>query len=219
MHTTNPAGLALLVRGTDLPSRLQSWLPDVPVACAATAAELATLLRDPRWRAVAIEASALDDRAEELLARLAALFPDVPLIAIGSSGDARRLEPLVASGCLQRFLRQPLGRKRTRACLESMLARPDCAARTPSTRVPHGAGESGNARDGTLPRAAAPDFALPRAFARGPHVELTRGARRALVALAALAALVGLAAAVASGSGASTRSAAARSQGATQLHQ
>jgi hypothetical protein len=145
MHTSNPAGLALLVRGTDLPSRLQSWLPDVPVACAATAAELAALLRDPRWRAVAIEASALGDRAEELLPRLAALFPDVPLIAIGSSGDARRLEALVASGCIQRFLRQPLGRTRTRACLEALLARPDCAARAAVTRAAQ-RGPTGRAR-------------------------------------------------------------------------
>jgi hypothetical protein len=135
MHTTNPAGLALLVRDTDLPSRLQSWLPDVPVACAATPAELAALLRDPRWRAVAIDVAALGERAEELLSRLSALFPDVPLIAIGSPADARRLEPLVSAGCVQRFLRQPLGQRRTRACLESVLSRPDCAARAPLPRI------------------------------------------------------------------------------------
>lgn len=47
MHTMNPAGLALLVCGAELPSRLQAWLPDVPVACAASPGELAARRSGP----------------------------------------------------------------------------------------------------------------------------------------------------------------------------
>jgi hypothetical protein len=188
MHTTNPAGLALLVRDADLPARLQAWLPDVPVACAATPAELATLLGDPRWRAIAVEVAALDDRAEDLLPHLSSLFPDVPLIAIGGSADAHRLEPLVSAGCVQRFLHQPLGRRRTRTCVEAVLARPDGAVGAPTVHADRRA------------------FAMLPAFAIRQALEAPPRARRALGALAVLAA-VGLA--IASGAGSSARTEAA----------
>jgi hypothetical protein len=125
---TNPAGLALYVRSPALASRLQAALGDVPVACASTPAELARLLGDPRWRAVAVEVAAAGEALEELVTRVATLFPDVPLVAIGARADRRALAPLLARGCVRRLLVRPCSDARLRAELAPLVGRPGARA-------------------------------------------------------------------------------------------
>jgi hypothetical protein len=169
MHKT-PVGVALYVRTPDLARRLQAAMPDIPVACAASLAELARLLQDVRWRAVAVEVGALEGGADELVGRLAALFPDVPLIALGGAAEERAVAPLIATGCIHRFVRIGTSAVRTRAYFAAALGRSAAPAR------------AGRSRDASPPIRGTTD--VRRAVLAG-------GIASALVALAATAWLLG----------------------------
>lgn len=115
--------VAVFALDAALAERLRDSLPRITLHAADTVPALADLLVARPCRALGVEVAALGAGASELLARLAGLFPDLPVVALGSADDAPVVAPLLASGEVHAFLARPIVASAARDAFESALRR------------------------------------------------------------------------------------------------
>ena len=115
--------VAILGTDTALESVLRESVADVNFVGAHTLTALADLIVLRPCDALVVDVAALDVAPLTAFTKLAAQFPRLPIVAIGSRSDEAALAGLISGGQVYRFLHRPLSPARTRVLLGAALRR------------------------------------------------------------------------------------------------
>jgi protein TonB len=111
------AQIAVLSADELLLGALRNAAPMLEIHSASSVGDLARLLGSRRCRALAVDLAAVTGGGLDLIPRLAALFPELPLIVIAAREDERTVEVLLSRGIAERFLMKPIAPLRARTLL------------------------------------------------------------------------------------------------------
>jgi protein TonB len=103
--------VAILTTDAQLLDALREAVPQLALLGAGSVGELARLLGVHPCRALAIDFATIGNGGIGMVERLAALFPELPLVVIGAPGDEPFVTPLIDRGVVWRFLAKPPGRE------------------------------------------------------------------------------------------------------------
>jgi hypothetical protein len=181
------ARVAILGTDAALELLLRESASGVSFVTAHTLVALADVMTVRPCDALVVDVAALGAAPSRSFTQLAAQFPDLPIVAVGSRTDEAAIAGLISGGQVYRFLHRPLSPGRARALLGAALRRhgasPDLKPRASAgAAAPPASAPARRAMEPAAPLAA-PESVRPAA----------RGSARSMSPTAILACGVGLA--------------------------
>jgi len=133
------SAIAVVTEDPALADALRRATPERTVMTVATPLALADLLLQEHTAVLVVDSATLGRSAALLIDRLAAQFPELPLIAVGSREDEAALAAQLSAGRVYRFLHRPASVERARTFVHAALRRapgPPATAADPPPRRP-----------------------------------------------------------------------------------
>ncbi|HXQ63240.1 MAG TPA: TonB family protein [Steroidobacteraceae bacterium] len=115
--------VAVVTTDVELAGALRAAVPDVLIMAVEAPNALADLLLSGTYGVLVTDVPALGADAPAVLKHLAAQFPDIPIVAVGTREEEALVAGLISAGQVYRYLHRPVSPERARTFLEAALRR------------------------------------------------------------------------------------------------